>query len=222
VTESDLKFLKSLKKNNNRGWFQKHKPEADTAQKNFLELVAGLIFALSEYDEALTTVDAKSCLFRIYRDVRFSKDKSPYKTHLAAFICSAGRKSDKVPGYYIHIEPGGESIFAAGIYMPDKAVLENLRQDVIAPRSRIATMLADKAFRKEFPHLGEDDKAKRVPRGYDAGHPRAELLKLRHFFVWATIPDNIVTGKKLLHTLGAKGKVLHEWAAMLDNIARKR
>jgi uncharacterized protein (TIGR02453 family) len=222
VTENDLKFLKGLKKNNNREWFQKHKTEADTAQKNFLELVAGLIFVLSEYDEALTTVDAKASLFRIYRDVRFSKDKSPYKTHLAAFICSAGRKSDKVPGYYIHIEPGGESIFAAGIYMPDKAVLENLRQDLIAPKSRIAAMLADKAFRREFPHLGEDDKAKRVPRGYDPDHPRAELLKLRHFFVWAKIPDNIVTGKKLLGALGAKGKVLHPWAEMLHSIARRK
>lgn len=222
MTENDLKFLKGLKKNNKREWFQKHKAEADTAHKNFLELVSGLIFALSEFDEALTTIDAKSCLFRIYRDVRFSKDKSPYKTHLAAFICADGRKSDKAPGYYIHIEPGGESIFASGIYMPDKAVLENLRQDLIAPKSRIATMLADKAFRKQFPHLGEDDKAKRVPRGYDADHPRAELLKLRHFFVWAKLADNVVTSKKLLHTLGAKSETLHHWSDMLLNIARKR
>lgn len=222
MTENDLKFLKALKKNNNREWFQKHKAESDSAQKNFLELLSGLIFALSEHDEALAAIDAKSCLFRIYRDVRFSKDKAPYKTHLAAFICSAGRKSDKVPGYYVHIEPGGESIFAAGIYRPDKAVLENLRQDIISPKSRIAMMLADKAFRKEFPHLGEDDKAKRVPRGYDARHPRAELLKLPHFFVWASMPDNVVTGKKLLHFLAAKGSTLHRWVAMLHDVARKR
>src|SRR5262245_17496126 len=109
MTQQDLDFFKKLKRNNNRAWFVKHKAAADTAQKNFLDLVGGLIFALSEYDEALTTVDPKSCVFRIYRDVRFSKDKSPYKTHLGAYICSGGRKSDTIPGYYIHFEPGGES-----------------------------------------------------------------------------------------------------------------
>lgn len=222
MTENDLKFLKSLKRNNNREWFQKHKAEADAAQKNFLDLVGGLIFALSEHDESLTTIDPKSCVFRIYRDVRFSKDKSPYKTHLGAYICSGGRKSDTVPGYYVHVEPGGESMFAAGYYMPEKNILENLRQDVASPKSRIAAMLEDKAFRKEFPVLGEEDKAKRVPRGYDANHPRAELLKMRHFFVYTNLADNVVTGKKLLQTLGAKGGVLHRWTQMLHNIARKR
>ena len=221
MTENDFKFLKGLKKNNNREWFQKHKAEADVAQAHFLELVSGLIFALSEYDETLTTIDPKSCVFRIYRDVRFSKDKSPYKTHLGAYICAGGRKSDTIPGYYLHFEPGGESMFAAGYYMPEKTVLDNLRKDVASDKSRIATMLADKTFRKEFPMLGEDDKAKRVPRGYDAAHPRAELLKLRHFFVYANLPDSVMTGKKLLHMLAAKGESLHRWTQMLLKVARR-
>ncbi len=222
MTENDLKVLKALKKNNNREWFQKHKADVETAQKNFLELVSGLIFALSEYDEALTTIDPKSCLFRIYRDVRFSKDKSPYKTHLAAFICSGGKKSDTVPGYYIHIEPGGESIFGAGYYMPDKAVLENLKQDIAAPKSRIVAILGDKTFRKNFPEVVNEDKSKKVPRGYDPNHPQAELLKSKHMFVHTNIADSVVTGKKLLATLGARGESAHGWNAMLLQIARKR
>ncbi|MBX3723974.1 MAG: DUF2461 domain-containing protein [Turneriella sp.] len=222
MTESDLKFLKALKRNNNREWFQKHKAEADTAQKNFLDLVGGLIFALSEYDDAFTTIDPKSSVFRIYRDVRFSKDKSPYKSHLGAYICAGGRKSDTIPGYYLHFEPGGQSMFAGGYYMPEKTVLENLRKDVAAPQSRIVTMLADKAFRKDFPILGEEDKAKKVPRGFDAKHPQAELLKMRHFFVYSNLPDHVVTGKKLLHYLGARAASLHRWNETLLNIARKR
>jgi uncharacterized protein (TIGR02453 family) len=222
VTENDLKVLKSLKKNNNREWFQKHKAEIETTQKNFLELVSGLIFALSEYDEALTTIDPKSCVFRIYRDVRFSKDKSPYKTHLAAFICSGGKKSDTIPGYYIHIEPGGESIFGAGYYMPEKTVLENIKQDIAGPKSRIVAMLADKKFRKDFPDVVNEDKSKKVPRGYDPNHPQAELLKSKHMFVHANIADSVVVSKKLLATLGAKSEPLYRWNEMLLKIARKR
>lgn len=222
MTTDDLNFLKKLKKHNDRDWFLKNKSAADEAQKHFLELVAGLIFALSEYDEALTTIDPKSCVFRIYRDVRFSKDKSPYKTHLGAYICSGGRKSDTVPGYYLHFEPGGASMFAGGYYMPEKNVLENLRKDVAAPGSRIVAMLKEKAFRKDFPILGEDDKAKKVPRGFDAKHPQAELLKMRHFFVYTSLADGVVTGKKLLNHLGTKAGSLHRWNELLYNIARKR
>jgi uncharacterized protein (TIGR02453 family) len=222
MTENDLKFLTVLKKHNDRTWFQKHKTDVETAQKNFLELVSGLIFALSEHDEALTTIDPKSCVFRIYRDVRFSKDKSPYKTHLAAFVCAGGRKSDTIPGYYIHFEPGGESLFGAGYYMPEKNILENLRKDIINPRSRIVSLLTDKSFRKDFPGLSNEDKAKKVPRGYEANHPQAELLKLKHLFVHTPFADSIASSKKLLNVLGAKSAALYRWNQTLLDIARKR
>lgn len=221
VTPNDLKFLKSLAKNNNREWFQKHKADFEAAQSNFLDLVGGLIFALSEYDEALTTVDPKSCIFRIYRDVRFSKDRSPYKNHLGAFICSGGRKSDTVPGYYIHIEPGGKSIYGAGLYMPHKDILDAIRRDIVSG-GPVTRMIDDKTFRKQFPEIVNEDAAKKVPRGYPADHPRADLLKQKHCFVYTYLSDAEVVQKKLLHGLAKTGKSLFTFNKLLQAAARRR
>lgn len=221
MTPNDLKFLKALAKNNNREWFQKHKSEFDLAQAHFLDLVGGLIFALSEYDEGLTTVDPKSCVFRIYRDVRFSKDKAPYKNHLGAFICSGGRKSDTIPGYYIHIEPGGKSIYGAGLYMPDKNVLDSLRRN-IASEGSIVKLLDDKKFRKQFPEVVNDDAVKKVPRGYPAEHPRAQLLKQRHCFVYRYLSDADVVKNTLLKNLGKDGGTLAKFNATLLAASRMK
>jgi uncharacterized protein (TIGR02453 family) len=222
VTLNDLKFLQNLAKHNDREWFQKHRADFDLAQNNFLNLVGGLIFALSEHDDALATIDPKSCLFRIYRDVRFSKNKAPYKTHLAAFICAAGKKSNTMPGFYIHIEPGGKSIFGSGSYMPDKTVLDKFRQDIAAPKSRILKILEDKQIRRVFPDLVDDDKAKLVPRGYAKDHPRAEYLKLKHFFLHTNLSDKEVTSKTLLNQLARKAEHLQGWTNTLRQIAGKR
>lgn len=219
MTANDLKFLKGLAKNNDREWFNKHKADFETAQTHFLELVGGLIFALSENDESLTTIDPKSCLFRIYRDVRFSKDKSPYKNHLGAYICAGGRKSNTLPGYYIHVEPGGQSVFGAGFYMPEKELLDRFRHDLDNPKSRIAARLRDKAFRKMFPDTVDEDAAKKVPRGFAADHPNAEFLKLKHFVVHTYLSDEEVCGKSFLASLAKRGKVLYDWNKMLMQIA---
>ncbi len=220
MTTTDLQFLKNLAKHNDRAWFAKHKADFESAQSRFLELVGGLIFALSEYDETLTTVDPRSCLFRIYRDVRFSKDKSPYKSHLAAYICAGGRKSTNLPGYYIHIEPGGESIFGSGFYMPEKDLLDRFRADLDSAQSKIAARLADKKFRKMFPEIVDEDAAKKVPRGYSADHANAELLKLKHFVVHTYLSDTEVCGKSFLPSLAKRGAALHDWNALLMKIAR--
>ncbi len=222
MTTNDLKFLKGLAKNNDREWFNKHREDFESAQSHFLELVGGLIFALSEYDETLTTIDPKSCLFRIYRDVRFSKDKSPYKNHLGAYICAGGRKSNTLPGYYIHIEPGGKSIFGAGYYLPDKTVLDRLRADVASDKSRIAAMFADKKLRKVFPEIEDEHAAKKVPRGFSADHKNAELLKHKSYFLLTYLSDAEVAGKNLLKGLAKRGELLAGCNALLAGIARQK
>ncbi|MBV6494587.1 MAG: hypothetical protein LDLANPLL_02620 [Turneriella sp.] len=220
MTENDLKTLAQLKKNNDREWFHKHKPTIEIAQKNFLDLVGGLIFVLSEFDESVVNVEPKSAIFRIYRDVRYAHDKSPYKTHLAAFISVGGRLSDTQPGYYFHFAPHGASLFGAGFYMPEKNTLRNLRTEIARPQSRIVQMLADKTFRKNFPLLDEDLKLKRVPRGFDADHPQGELLKLRHHFVYTQLDDKVVTSKKLLAALAKGAEPLSRWSAVLRQAAQ--
>lgn len=222
MTPSDLLFLKKLAKHNDRDWFQKNKADFENAQANFLGLVTSLIYAMGDYDESIIGIEPKSCIFRIYRDVRFSKNKAPYKNHLGAFICSAGRKSGTHPGYYIHIEPGGQSIFGSGCYMPEKEVLAAFRNDIANPQSRIVKMLADKNFRKNFPDLSDEDKAKTIPRGFDKAHPQAELLKMKHCFVTTNLADNVVTGKKFLDVLTEKGKFLAKWNQLLLGVTKKR
>lgn len=218
VVENDLKFLNALARHNDRDWLEKHRSELEAAQQNFLHLTGGLIFVLSEFDESLTNIDPKSCLFRIYRDVRFSKDKSPYKKHLAAFICADGKKSDTVPGYYFHIEPGGKSLFGAGYYRPARPVLAELQKDIASPSSRIVKLLGDKALRKAFPDLSDDDKLARVPRGFDKDHPQAELLKLKHVFLLTRLEDTAVIKKTFLKDLGKRAELLCKWNLTLAGI----
>ncbi|WP_157210475.1 DUF2461 domain-containing protein [Turneriella parva] len=218
MKQSDFNFLRSLAKNNDRDWFTEHREEFETAQKNFLELVAGLIFVLSEHDDSVSNIDPKSCLFRIYRDVRFSKNKAPYKTHLAAFICADGKKSDIVPGYYVHVEPGGRSLFGAGYYRPAKPVLAELQKNIASPSSRIVKLLADKTLRKAFPDLSDDDKLARVPRGFDKNHPQAELLKLKHVFLLTSLSDQTMVKKTVLQDLGKLAEPLCRWNLTLAEI----
>jgi len=216
---NDLKFLRQLAKNNDRDWFQKNRPAFDQAQENFLGLVVSLIYTIGDFDESVAGVEPKSCLFRIYRDVRFSKNKAPYKNHLAAFICAGGRKSDTMPGYYIHIEPGGKSIFGSGIYMPEKTILHKLRIDVASQGSQIAKMLTNKKFRRIFTEISNDDAAKTVPRGFDKNHSRSDMLKWRHFFVHECLSDATVMSQKLLSHLTSGAKMLAEWNQMLLDLA---
>lgn len=222
MTQADLKFLKALAKNNDREWFNSHKAEFETARDNFLHLVSAFIFGMGDIDESIAGVEPTSCLFRIYRDVRFSKNKAPYKTHLGAFISSAGRKGFNTPGYYLHIEPGGESVFGSGLYMPDKDRLAAVRRELSAPNSRVAAVFADKKLRAAFPQVLEDDKVTRVPRGFDPQSPRAELLKLRHFSVFARLPDTQVTNRKLVQQLLSKAPLLKHFNDTLTQATRTR
>lgn len=222
MTEADLKFLKGLAKNNDRDWFGAHKAEYETAKNNFLNLVGAFIFGMADIDESIAAVEPASCLFRIYRDVRFSKNKAPYKNHLGAFISSAGRKGLNTPGYYLHIEPGGESVFGSGVYMPDKDALAAMRRDISSPASKIAAAFADKKLRSAFPKLLEDDKVARVPRGFDAAAPHAELLKLRHFSVYTHLSDAEVTGKTLVKQLLKKAELLKRFNDTLVQVIRHK
>ncbi|GAB4434314.1 MAG: DUF2461 domain-containing protein [Turneriella sp.] len=219
MTTADLKFLKALSRNNNREWFQAHKDEYARANENFLNLVSVFIFGMADIDESIAGVDPASCLFRIYRDVRFSKNKAPYKTHLGAFISSAGRKGFNTPGYYLHIEPGGQSVFGSGLYMPDKERLAAIRREISTPRSRVAAAFANRKLRAAFPEQLEDDKVTRVPRGFDAASPHAELLKLRHFSVYTRLEDAEVTGKNLLKHLLRKAPLLRDFNSVLAEAA---
>ena len=126
---SIMNFLTRLEKNNNREWFNDNKSEFETAKGEFIKFISYLISEMEQFDNTIIGIDAKKSMYRIYKDIRFSKDKTPYKTHFGAYICKGGRTSGN-PGYYVHIEPNGNSIIGGGLYHPMPNVLAKIRQEI--------------------------------------------------------------------------------------------
>lgn len=189
-TPTTLSFLKSLKKNNNRDWFQANKDKHDAAKTEFENFIEKLIKEIVKFDKKIAGQKAKDCVFRIYRDVRFSKDKSPYKTHFGAFITTKGKNSNG-PGYYIHVEPG-DCFLAGGIYMPDGSQLAKIRQEIDYNLKEFLKILKGKDFVQYFGGLSDMEKLKTAPKGFPKDHPAIELLKHKSYIATHKISDKQV------------------------------
>lgn len=195
--EKSLTFLKKLKNNNHRDWFEKNKAQYLEAKEEFEGFIDELIMGLRKLDPEISAdLKARDCVFRIYKDVRFSKDKSPYKTNMGASINPGGKKS-LVAGYYFHLEPGG-SFLAGGVYMPEPAMLQAIRQEIDYNPEPLNKILKSTAFKKYFKGLDEDDKLKTMPKGFEKDHPQADLLKNKHFVVSHYFNDKDLLNKKLV------------------------
>lgn len=181
-----IKFLEALKINNNREWFNSHKNEYLIAQKNFENFLNRLIPQIREFDLDIGTITAKECIFRIYRDVRFSNDKSPYKTNMGGFIAKGGRKSGN-GGYYLHVEPGG-SMIAGGIYMPANDILKKIRQEIVYNTEEFKKIISTASFIKTFGQL-EGEKLMRPPKDFPADYPDMDLIKLKSYTVFHNVDD---------------------------------
>lgn len=192
-----LKFLKSIAKNNDREWFEKNKSkylEAKQLHEDFLE---ALHKELVKFDEGLAGLNPRKLAFRIYRDVRFSKDKRPYKINMGAGFSPKGKMMQD-PGYYIHIEPGNKSFVAAGLYMPDSTNLAKIRQEIDYNSKGFLKILNDKNFKKYFNGLDDFDRVKTAPKGYPKDHPQIELLKNKSFISSHAFTDAQVNDKKFV------------------------
>jgi uncharacterized protein (TIGR02453 family) len=200
-------FLKKLKSNNNRDWFENHKNDYLKAREEYEMFIEDLLPQIKKFDKKIDkSLSAKECLFRIYKDVRFSKDKTPYKTNMGASINPGGKKSP-VAGYYVHIEPGN-SFVAGGVWMPEPALLAAIRQEIDYNAKPLTDILKSASFRKWFKGLDEEDKLKSAPKGFDKDHEHIELLKNRHFLV-----SHVFSDKDVLQA-GFKNKVLDSLKAM--------
>jgi len=195
-----LDFLTQLTLNNNREWFQQNKTWYEKSRKEVEAFVSEMITAISAIDPALQTPAMKDCIFRIFRDVRFGADKSPYKTNFGAFIARGGRKSSN-PGYYFHFEPG-QSMLAGGGYMPQPEILKLLRNEVYYHSDELKRIIEKPSFRKYFNELGDFDKLKKAPKDFPADFADIDLLKYRSYIVSHNIPDEVVANpeayKKLI------------------------
>jgi uncharacterized protein (TIGR02453 family) len=208
VQKSTLDFLKALKKNNDRDWFEKNKDKYLAAKQNIEDITNALIKSISSFDKKIEGLTAKNCVFRIYRDVRFSKNKDPYKTNLGASINAGGKKASNA-GYYIHVQPR-ESFLAGGVWMPPADELKKIRQEIAYNFDDFKKILADKKFKKIFKGLDESKEYKlaRPPKGYDKDHPAVEFLKFNSYIVWTQYNDKDVTSKNFVKKVAEDAKVM--------------
>jgi len=198
LQESTLKFLKGLKRNNSKAWFEKNRTAYENSKADFEQFIQTLIDAHSKADPDLKGLVAKKCVFRINRDVRFSKDKSPYKTNFGASMDKGGRKSG-LAGYYFHLEPGG-SFIGGGLWQPMPDVMKKVRQEIDYSFDEFDEIISAKKFKSLYGELytGEDVKLSCVPQGFEKDNPAAEFLKLKSWLVLADVSDADLTSKNLL------------------------
>lgn len=181
-----LDFLKRLSANNNREWFMEHKADYQRVQGDFEELLAAVIARISSFDETVAHVQPKDCTYRIYRDVRFSLDKSPYKNHIGGYINARGKKSDHC-GYYIHLEPGN-CMLAGGSWCMPADMLKAVRQSVCDNIDEYRSIVEDKDFKRYFPVVGEGH-LKTLPKGFPKDFPYPEYIKCKDYTVSCPVPD---------------------------------
>ncbi len=177
-----LQFLQELKLNNNREWFASNKKWFEQVKLEFEQISKELILEISKFDEDIKHVDAKDCIFRIYRDTRFSHDKTPYKTHFGVFVASDGGRKSQRGGYYIHLDPDG-CFVGVGVWGPEPVLLKALRQSIYDNIDELNEIRQSKDFSRYFVDFFEEDKLKTVPQGFPKDFKEAELLKLKHYLV---------------------------------------
>ncbi len=186
-------FLTDLSCNNNKPWFDAHKDRYQEALSNFRIFSTELIAGLAQFDHSVTGLSVTDCTYRIYRDMRFSLDKTPYKTHMGVYVCPQGKKSGNA-GYYVHIEPGSQSMLISGLYMPSAQVLKSVREEI---------MLNGKEFDKAVKQckgfdLDMNSALTRIPKGWNAEDEFSEYYKLRDFDIVQTICKEQMLSKDFL------------------------
>jgi len=198
LQSSTLKFLKDLSKNNDKTWFDAHRKQYDAAKKDLETFIQTVIDRHGLKDETIREQEARKCLFRINRDVRFSKDKSPYKSNMGASIKRGGRKSIYA-GYYFHCEPG-QSFVGGGIWMPMPAEMKKVRQEIDYCFDEFKKIVQSKKFTNVYGKLyqGDDISLTRVPQGFEKDHPAGDYLKLKSWIAMQSLKDADLTAKDLV------------------------
>ncbi|MGB9701825.1 MAG: DUF2461 domain-containing protein [Candidatus Kapaibacteriota bacterium] len=190
IKSSTIRFLEELNENNNKDWFSLHKNDYENAKNNFQTFIQQIINIHSGNDNSIMHLTAKDCIFRINKDIRFSKDKSPYKINFGASINKAGRKAWNTAGYYFHLQPGS-SFAGGGIYMPEPKVLAKLRYAIEDNFDEFEDIIFNDNFQNIFGELSSEDGMKliRVPKGFSPESPAADFLKYKSFVAMASISD---------------------------------
>jgi uncharacterized protein (TIGR02453 family) len=198
VQPTTIEFLKELKSNNSKSWFDQNRKRYDIMKSDYISLAGRILEQMKDIDPSLDMVTAKDCIFRINRDVRFSADKSPYKTNLGIALHPGGKKFN-LAAYYLHIEPG-QSFIGGGLWMPEAPLLSKVRKEIHYFYHDLVDILNNPLYKKTFGSLDVEDgqKLTRPPKGYEAGDPAIEFLKLKSFTASTPLPDEMLTSDKLV------------------------
>lgn len=208
IKKSTLEFLAQLSKNNNKEWFDKNRSSYEMAKNNFKGFVEELILNVSKFDSSIKHLEAKDCIFRINRDVRFSKNKEPYKNNFGAILSPGGKKSFSA-GYYFQLQPNA-SFVAGGVWQPPSPQINAIRQEIDYNAKEFKKIIGSKEFKKYFGGLSTEDKLKSAPKGYDKTHPEIELLKYKSFIAVHNLKDKEVVAEDFI------GNITTVFKAMLS------
>ena len=184
-----LDFYARLKNNNNRIWFDAHKAEYQKVKTQVELITENILKQLTVFDKTLINTTAKECIFRIYRDIRFSYDKTPYKNHLGIFMARNGGRKSAFAGYYLHIEPGKNALIP-GVYCPDSNILKSLRWSIVDNLEEWNEIVENEDFKKYYLKQFSEDKLKKVPSGFPKDFSQPELLKYKHYAFECPLADS--------------------------------
>jgi uncharacterized protein (TIGR02453 family) len=197
MLEKSLAFLTVLKENNYKEWFHENKPLYEEAKKEFEPFVNILIQEIRSIDKEVGHLEPKDCIFRVFRDIRFSKDKTPYKTNFGAFVAKGGGRKSEFGGYYFHLEPDN-CLLAGGIWMPQPDILKAMRQEIYHNIDEFLEILSNKEFKKNFGEIDQDHMLKTSPKDYPKDWAHIDLLKFKSYTISKALTNEMVADAKLL------------------------
>ncbi|TGD57974.1 DUF2461 domain-containing protein [Flavobacterium humi] len=204
ISKEAIQFIDDLKANNNTEWMHANKKRYENYKKEYHKFIASVLDEMKPLDPSLELLEVKNCTFRINRDIRFSKDKSPYKTNMGVWLTTNKNRKNS-PGYYIHFEKGS-SFIAGGVWCPEAEELKKIRKEIAFFYDDLERIATDPAFQKEFGEIDreENNVLKKAPKGYEPDHPAIEFLKLKSFTCSRKIDDKLFSDKDFSKKIAQK------------------
>jgi len=215
LQQSTLDFLTQLDKNKHKAWFDEHRKQYEAAKADFEQFVGDILQANTALIPELEGRKAKDCIFRIYKDVRFSKDKTPYKNNFGAGF-GKGDKKVSIAGYYVHLQPGNHSFIGGGLWMPEAPLLKAVRQEIDYDLDGFNAIVKKPSFKKMFGEPDQSEKLKRAPKDYEEDNPAIEFLKLKSFTVGTGFADKDFTSKNAVKQIAAIVKEMKPFIDFLN------
>jgi uncharacterized protein (TIGR02453 family) len=217
MLEKSVAFLTILKENNFREWFHENKLMYEEAKKEFESFVGLLIQEICSIDKKVSFLEPKDCVFRIFRDIRFSTDKTPYKTHFGAYIARDGGRKSEYGGYYFHLD-AENSLLAGGIWMPQPDILKAVRQEIYHNVDEFLAIITHKEFKKHFGEIDQDSMLKTSPKDYPKDWPHINLLKYKNYTVSKSLSPAVIQGTALMKEVSSVFKAMYPYNTFLNRV----